>query len=113
MKQQKFIQKFLALVLLMVFSVSATPKAYFHELFAHHKDDAVVCHHPEPGSFCVHSQPINCHFNDLVVTAPFLIQKEQYSFDLARVYFPKNDEYKSVFVPSYFSCKTGRAPPVA
>lgn len=110
MKQQTFIQKIIAFVLLVVFAVSITPKAYFHDAIAHHKD-VVSCHHPEPGSSCVHSQPFNCHFDDLVVRAPFFIENDEFTIILLTRYVDKQDAYQLSWSQSSASQKANRGPP--
>jgi hypothetical protein len=112
LKQQAYIQKFIAFTLLIVFSISIAPKAYFHEVIADHKD-VLVCHHPEAGSSCAHSQPLNCHFDDLVVTAAFLIEKFQNSLNFPNRYLDKQDSYKLSYHQHPFFHKTSRGPPVA
>ncbi|HEU4634236.1 MAG TPA: hypothetical protein VFS22_09640 [Flavisolibacter sp.] len=110
MRQQISIQKIIAFVLLVVFSISVAPKAYFHDAIAHHKD-VVVCHHPEGLSACVHSQPFHCHFDDLVVTAPFLIQAVPHSFFVEINYLDKQDQYNTSYTFSSLYQKAGRGPP--
>jgi hypothetical protein len=112
LKQQTFIQKFLAFVLLSVFAISVAPKAYFHNLVANHKDDVVTtCTHPPTSAPCAHKEGFNCHFDDLVVTAPFLFQKTQYSFCILFAYANKQTAYYSSYSPYSFSHTTGRGPP--
>jgi hypothetical protein len=112
LKQQTLIQKIIAFVLLIVFAVSITPKTYFHDAIAHHKD-VVSCHHPEPGSSCVHNQPFNCHFDDLVVRAPFVIESDQFAIIFPIEYVNKQDAYLSSCSQSSASEKANRGPPVA
>lgn len=71
MNNSDFIQKRLALFLLVVFALSATPKPFFHELLAHHKD-GLVCNNHDKTKPCLHQQAYHCQFDDLVVTAPYL-----------------------------------------
>jgi hypothetical protein len=111
LKQQIFIQKFLAFVLLSVFAISVAPKAYFHDLVANHKDDVVTCTHPPTSAPCAHKEGFNCHFDDLVVTAPFLFQKTQVSFCTLLVNADRQTAYHSSYSPYSFSHTTGRGPP--
>jgi hypothetical protein len=75
LKRKTAIQKTIAIVLILVFAVSVAPKAWFHDLVADHKDlpDCRQLHH----SKVFHYQGFNCHFDDLVVTAPFVSSGEQ------------------------------------
>ncbi|MGN6165060.1 MAG: hypothetical protein ACTHOF_11035 [Flavisolibacter sp.] len=111
MKQQAFIQKLLAFILLVVFAISTAPKAYFHDLVANHKDDIVNCTHLPTSAPCAHKQGFNCHFDDLVVTVPFLFQKTQISFCALLANADKQTVYLSSFSPYFFSHSTGRGPP--
>lgn len=71
MRNTDLIQKRLALFLLVVFALSATPKIFFHELLANHKD-GLVCNKQDKSKPCLHRQAYHCQFDDLVVTAPYL-----------------------------------------
>jgi hypothetical protein len=64
------IQKIISSFLLVIFTISIAPKLYFHELVAHHKDSA-SCYQTHSGTV-LHQMGYNCHFDDLVVTAPFV-----------------------------------------
>ena len=112
LRQQTPIQKLIAFVLLVVFTISIAPKLYFHDVIAHHRD-TVVCHHSENTSSCVHSQPFHCHFDDLVVTAPFLTEAGQFSFLIAIKYLNKQPLFNPFYTSLSFSPKAGRGPPVA
>jgi hypothetical protein len=71
LKRKLIIQKITAIWLLLVFAVSASPKAYFHELLANHKDTA-GCNQVH-NTAAVHQQGYHCHFDELVVTAHFVL----------------------------------------
>jgi len=110
LKQRSSIQKFIAFLLLLVFAVSTAPKAYFHDLLANHKDVA-FCHHPPTTSDCVHKQGYNCHFDDLVVSAPFLSLTEQ-PVVLINFYFEKKQPaFYYSFPQSFLQHKENRGPP--
>jgi hypothetical protein len=110
LKQQSVIQKWVASLLLVVFAISITPKTYFHEVIARHKDVS-VCTHPPQAAHCIHKQGFNCPFDDLVVTAPFLLEKDNYSFDIIARYPNKSAVYKESFLAYALLQKNGRAPP--
>jgi hypothetical protein len=110
LKQQSVIQKWVASLLLVVFAISITPKAYFHEVIARHKDVS-VCTHPPQAAHCIHKQGFNCHFDDLVVTAPFLLGKAIDSFDSIARFPNMSSVYKESFLACSLLQKKGRAPP--
>ncbi|HWJ25628.1 MAG TPA: hypothetical protein VNS32_03740 [Flavisolibacter sp.] len=75
LRKNNTIRKLLAIILLMLFAISAVPKAYFHDLIADHKDVSFCSEvHKTP---CAHKQGYNCHFDDLVVHQPFLLPDDQ------------------------------------
>jgi hypothetical protein len=112
LRQQRVIQKFIAFVLVVIFAISVTPKLYFHDAVAHHKD-AISCDQFEPGFDCVHTQPFHCHFDDLVVTAPFVIENDPFFFLSFIDYADKQNAYRTSYSQPPFSHKTSRGPPVA
>lgn len=61
--------------MLWVFSLSITPQTYLHDLFAGHTDSLVWL---APGEKdVVNKSGLDCHFNDLVATSPFLDLREE------------------------------------
>ena len=72
MKEKKTIRSFFAGFLLILFAFSSTPKIYFHDVIANHKDLNPACNHPQVKA-CIHEQGYNCEVKDLVVTTPYLI----------------------------------------
>ena len=63
-------KKVCGFLLLVVFCISILPKAYFHEVLADHKD-IPTCTLPHKSS-AIHAKGFACHFDDLVVNAPFV-----------------------------------------
>ena len=105
------IQKFLSSLLLVIFTISIAPKLYFHDMVAHHKDRA-SCYQTHTRTV-LHQMGYNCHFDDLVVTAPFL-QTSEPTVNVGAVYIGKN--YFSVYTSSFqhfVLYKDGRGPPDA
>lgn len=86
LKNNGTIQKLIAACLLVVFTISAAPKFYFHELFADHKDgvECTKVHH----TAVLHQQVYNCHFDELVVNAPFVMQADL-AMPVTSVHFEK------------------------
>lgn len=100
----------MAWVMLLVFAISVMPKTYFHELLAGHKDGG--CVHPPTKAPCAHQQAFNCHFDDLVVTAPFLKETPVItSFTKTETSLP-DAHYPSWFAEGGIFHTTGRGPPV-
>lgn len=70
MNQQGFLKNFTILIMLVASGISMTPKSYFHDLVADHRDES-ACSRLEHHGESVHHLGIACHFDDLVVSAPF------------------------------------------
>jgi hypothetical protein len=72
LNQNKYIRKFLAVVLLAIFALSNTPTKYLHRLFANHKDfiSKTLTDSNTP-QFNVSG--INCHCETNVVIAPYTV----------------------------------------
>jgi len=73
LKERKTIRSFFASCLLVLFVFSITPKIYFHDVIANHKDVVSFCDHPQKSKACLHQKGYDCQVNDLVVTTPYLI----------------------------------------
>jgi hypothetical protein len=111
-KQNPTIRRITALFLLLVFLVSAAPKAYFHDLVADHKDVVTTCHHANPATACVHQSAINCHFDQLVVSSFYF-----FSFQSFSAVAPELTEVPFSCPPAFHLVKTfhsreSRGPPV-
>lgn len=107
------IQKLTALLLLFVLTLSTTPKAFIHTLFADHKDIDNSCAHISHDAPCVKTASINCHFNDLVVNLPYIDQVETIT-QLKEISF---SDFQVTEVSTYYSCdwlsKDNRGPPLS
>lgn len=95
LKQQTIIRKCMALMLLVIFTISITPKPYFHNVFAKHQDKGSCSDTYARSHF--HSGGLNCHFDTTVVIAP-------YCFEHLPVYF-EPFEYLQTFPSSFSSIK--------
>jgi hypothetical protein len=109
LRYQPTIQKFTAIFLLLVFFISSAPKAYFHDLVADHKDfsDCQQPHH----TTVLHQQGMNCHFDDLVVTSPFVSLIEQPIPSLNSYFEKRQSAFYSFLLPSFLQHKENRGPP--
>ncbi len=98
-------------MLLLIFGISSTPKIYFHDLVADHKD-ASGCEQIHTTT-ALHNQGYNCHFDDLVVSSPFIVQTA-FSISLSQQYFKeKLINFISSYCSSVVQYKESRGPPFA
>ena len=74
MRQSTTIERLTGFLILLVFTLSATPKVFFHEMVADHHDgpECILDHN----TTVVHTQTFDCDFDDLVVSVPFILQPE-------------------------------------
>jgi hypothetical protein len=72
MKEAANIRKLYAFCLLLLFTVSITPKIYFHDVVANHKDVFTTCSHSEKPKACLHQQGYNCELSDPIISSPYL-----------------------------------------
>lgn len=112
MRQRIVIQKLLAAAMLLLFAVSAAPKVFFHELLANHQD-VQYCEHPVKASACLHATGINCHFDSIVVNAPFLLQVVYAPQPPVMVFGVTSASFNSRLSCSFLVHKPGRAPPTS
>lgn len=84
LKNRETIRKFFALVLLLIFTFSATPKKYLHDLVADHSDFYGVVSGDD--SDIVTKTGFNCHCEDLVVSIPFIQTTFSTDFSLSYLY---------------------------
>ena len=69
---QKTIQKFVALVMLVVFAFSITPQKSIHDLVARHADPTKCNVHKDAPVDQVENTSIHCSYDNLVVASPFV-----------------------------------------
>jgi len=63
LRYQPFIQRSLAALLLLLFSVCIAPRNFVHDALARHQD-RTACDHPVQEEVCLHPAEKHCHFND-------------------------------------------------
>lgn len=112
LKQRQTIRKRIAWLLLIVFMVSTAPKTYLHEAIATHKDVS-YCTHIHETSACLHLQGFNCHFDNLVVTAPYIFQSYSFSLVVPIRYLHISTHYLSSYHSIISFSKDNRGPPAA
>jgi hypothetical protein len=109
LNKQTIIRKSLACVLLLLFVMSSLPKAYFHDLVADHVDMASC--DQKHSQAVLHKQSVNCHFDDLVVTIPFVSPAIQ-DFEAANFHFEKKAAVAiACYHYSFIQHKENRGPP--
>jgi hypothetical protein len=91
--------------------VSAMPKAFIHDLVAQHKD-TISCTHGPVKTNCMHIQGINCHFDELVVTIPFIYEKCETVVIPYQGHIRSYHSFQSSFIETPFLSDAGRSPPV-
>jgi len=111
LREQQFIRKLIAAILLITFSISSAPKLYFHEVFADHIDQP-SCTDPVNTPVHLHQQTINCHFDDLVVSTPFFLSNGNISVQPVQLNNSIGSEYLPSSIPLISLCKESRGPPV-
>lgn len=111
LKQSTTIQKAKAVFLVLVLILSIAPKAFFHDIVASHKDLPACSEVHKSAVF--HHQGYNCHFDDLVVTTPFLFTNEQPAV-VVHLYFGKiQPSSHSPRLAHFSQHKENRGPPLA
>jgi hypothetical protein len=111
LKQNSRIQKFIAFILLLVFTVSIAPRSFFHDLIANHIDSP-GCSIDHKISV-VHKQGFQCHCDDLVVSAPFVLQTEPLPGVIGGDFIHKNDQYCNSYFYSILLHQENRGPPLS
>lgn len=111
LKHKQTIQKIIAFFLLLVFFIITAPRIYFHDLVANHKDFSDC--HQQHHSAVLHQQGVNCHFDDLVVTSPFVSLIEQPLLPLAIHFKKKLSAFSTLLIASFSQHKENRGPPCA
>jgi hypothetical protein len=97
------------LLLLLVFAISAAPRAYFHDLLAGHKDFSTCRQvHKTP---VLHTEGYNCHFDDVVVTAPFVLQPVQAIAPASLVFETFAIPFTCSWHPVFLQIRESRGPP--
>lgn len=109
LNSKAIIQKLKAAFLLLVFAISITPKTFFHDLIANHKDFS-TCKQVHTTAV-LHTQGYNCHFDDLVVSMPFLQQPALPVIHLTISYQEKKIVANTPFLSFFSQHKESRGPP--
>ena len=111
LNKQKTIQKIYSFFLLLVFSLSSLPKIYFHDVIANHKDVVSHCDHPQKVKACLHQATYNCHVEDLVVNATYLIFTNLPQICLTGLFVDYQASYRFFSPRNELLNKESRGPP--
>ncbi|HVF80603.1 MAG TPA: hypothetical protein VM884_01645 [Flavisolibacter sp.] len=109
MTQKPTIQKTLASLLLVFFSISFIPKSFFHDAMADHTDAATCNYSAE--KLCVHQKGFSCSFNELVVTSPYDLLIATFSLVQPYIYAANTGRYYSLRLQQQFFATESRGPP--
>ena len=108
MKSYPAIQKSIAILMLLVFSISIAPKAFFHDLVSDHEDSNCLEVH---NSAVLHQKEHHCHFDNVVVGAPFLVLANE-ATEVITIYAAKEvSAYRTPSFQYFFLNKENRGPP--
>ncbi|MCY7293485.1 MAG: hypothetical protein LH615_15010 [Ferruginibacter sp.] len=89
--KNKTIRPFLALLMLVIFTVNITPKRYLHDVFADHKDS--ISNVSKDGKVQISQDGYHCDCHHLVATSPFVEQDDvitsslHFQYNLFRTYY--------------------------
>jgi hypothetical protein len=101
------------LFLLVLFIISSTPRIYFHDIIANHKDDNHSFEHFQKVKACFHQKGFNCQVNDLVVSTPYLSAPDAGSLPIYSDHVDLVTIYYFSSAQDYFIYKESRGPPAA
>ena len=112
LKPGSIIQRWVALLLLLIFTVSATPEPFFHAALAGHEDKAACTEHSETDPH-FHQQTFSCHFDQVVVTVPYLLERTGYELSVASHPQRPAPQYRCFYSGQYLAQYESRGPPAA
>ncbi len=99
-----------AFLLLVIFTISITPKRYLHDAFANHEDTATPV--SQGGEDVLSAKGFDCDCDSLVATSPFTEQEDALKLFISTNYYLAN----AFFIPRFFSTYHAyfelRGPPV-
>ncbi|WP_460686901.1 hypothetical protein [Niabella aquatica] len=109
MKRVENIKKFWAVVLLLIFTISITPKKYFHDLFSTHTDYAFK--HTDSGKKEFNAYKFNCGLVNTIAVSPFLAEEAVATILLLFFAAPAADKLEPALFQSEFDLCLRRGPP--
>jgi len=111
LKRTENIKRFWAAIILLVFTISVTPKKYFHDLFSTHTDYAFK--HTTLGEKEFNAYKFNCGLENTIAVSPFLAE-EPVALTIPLFFAtPVSDKIESPLFQSEFDLCLRRGPPNA
>jgi hypothetical protein len=108
LKNSDSLRRFLAAVILRLFSFCVTPKRMLHDMLANHRD---VQTSPLLPVEQIAASGFHCQIDDLVVVAPFLPDIQMtVAVEITSTPIIFSEPANNYF-PAYASCTVGRGPP--
>ncbi|HEU4470916.1 MAG TPA: hypothetical protein VFR58_07535 [Flavisolibacter sp.] len=108
MRSVSIIRKSLALAMLLLFTLSVTPRIYLHDLVADHQD---YYGYNDPVKPTVSQSGFQCDCQDQVVSTPYLEMPVQQSLTVPLFYTGRPGLYYSFFYSAPTSTTDLRGPP--
>jgi hypothetical protein len=97
------------MVLMFVLLIGMAPKTWFHDLVARHKD--VSSCREKHTTTVLHNNSYHCHFNDLVVSVPFIKFSSPLQFSSPSGFVEYRTELYSIILTGYSQHPENRGPP--
>ena len=110
MHQSKFIRTVLAVLMLMVFAFSVTPKILLHNLVANHKDSEIKSNFSNEEQFS--KSGFNCNCDNLVVESPFVNDFIPVHLSAAKQFAQHQTFFRNGFASFHHFYLELRGPPV-
>ncbi|HZH66278.1 MAG TPA: hypothetical protein VEY10_15400 [Flavisolibacter sp.] len=111
MTQRPTIQKILASLLLVLFTISFIPKSFFHDAIANHTDEGTCNFSAE--KLCIHQKGFSCSFNDLVVSSPYVAFSSVFNLVEQLIPAPHASRHKNFALELRFLGTESRGPPLS
>ncbi|HMR84657.1 MAG TPA: hypothetical protein PKE30_16045 [Niabella sp.] len=109
MKRTENIKKFWAAILLLIFTISVTPKKYFHDLFSAHTDYAFQ--HTSSGEKEINAYKFNCGLVNTIAVPPFIAEETVADTPLLFFAVQGPDKIEGPLFQSAFDIYLRRGPP--
>jgi hypothetical protein len=106
------IQRIIAFVLLVIFTISLTPESFFHAALAKHTDSP-SCTDGVKAPAHFHQKTYECHFDHLVVTASYFFELPSLVFTIEFFYPVHSTRYYCSYKQFRFNIYESRGPPTA
>ena len=111
MAQKITIQKFIALLMLVLFAFSITPKKLLHDVVAGHRDTKCTLDHSHDANGQLTNAGYNCQTDNLVIESPFENSSSLIETFVAVIYAQQNEVSKNNFFSLKHFTVALRGPP--